>query len=206
MMFPCAPTKYAFGAPKGYRLFLSPKTQKKKSMATKFVQQTVRRSLAGAAVGAGIGASVGVIYQFTSKGSARVRGTTEEDAGLNIESAQFPDLCAESDVIYLVEDMKEFRHDLPDAFDSMLSGLDKLCALYKVVHSAPKDEFKAAWAITAHHHAETIRDALRGLCIAVKDPAASAEIEERKNEIDGWISNTVHNISMQVQTRLQDGV
>jgi len=177
-------------------------------MATKFVQQTVRRSIAGAAVGAGIGASVGVIYQFTSKGDTRAKETTGEENSVApaIEREQFPDLCAESDVIYLVEDMKEFRHDLPEAFDSMLSGLDRLCALHKLVHSAPKDEFKAAWAVTAHHHAETIRDALRGLCIAVKDPAASAEIEERKNEIDGWISNTVHNISMQVQMRLQDGL
>jgi len=173
-------------------------------MATKFVQQTVRRSLAGAAVGAGIGAGVGVMYQFTSKDDTHAKEA--EDDAPTVEREQFPDLHAESDVIYLVEDMKEFRHDLPDTFDSMLSGLDRLCALHKVVHSAPKDEFKASWAITAHHHAETIRDALRGLCIAVKDPAASAEINERKNEIDGWISNTVHNISMQVQTRLQDGL
>ncbi len=174
-------------------------------MATEFVQQTVRRSLAGAAVGAGLGAGVGVLYQFTNYGDdAESKGN--DAAPKTNTGTQFPDLYADADVYYLTEDMKEFRHNLPDAFDSMLSGLDRLCALHTLVHAATVDDFKASWAVTAHHHAETIRDALREMALVVKDPASSAEIEERSSEIEDWVGNTVHNVSMQVQTRLLDGV
>lgn len=178
-------------------------------MATAFVQQTVRKSLAGAAVGAGIGAGMGVLYQFSVSGKKKAEqdGAAADNNNDAVSIAhKYPDLSAESEVYFLVEDMLEYRHHLPDTFDSMLSGLDRLCALCTLVHNAPKEDFSAAWSVTAHHHAETIRDGLRALGVVVKDPAAAAEIEERKGEIDGWVSNTVHNISMQVQTRLQDGV
>lgn len=177
-------------------------------MATEFVQQTVRKSLAGAAVGAGIGAGVGVLYQFSSgkKSAGQDSDAADNNGDRSRICNNYPDLYAESEIYYLVEVMMEFRHHLPEAFDSMLSGLDRLCALHTLVHSAPKEDFSASWSVTAHHHAETIRDGLRALGVVVKDSLAAAEIEERKGEIDGWVSNTVHNISMQVQTRLQDGI
>jgi len=180
-------------------------------MATEFVQQTVRKGLAGAAVGAGIGAGVGVLYQFSVSGKKNAaeeqdNGASRKDNTVCIGDT-YPDLYAESEVYFLVEDMMEYRHHLPGAFDSMLSGLDRLCALHMLVHNAVREDFSAAWSVTAHHHAETVRDGLRALGVVTKDhPLTSAEIEERKGEIDGWVSNTVHNISMQVQTRLQDDI
>ena len=60
--------------------------------------------------------------------------------------------------------------------------------------------------MTAHHHVELIRDAIRELDAVISNPSVRIEFEERKTEIDGWLVNELYNISMHVQTRLQDDV
>jgi hypothetical protein len=172
----------------------------------------VRKSLTGAALGAGVGAGVGVIVQFASANRKRkqlVDGdghNNPTDDGNTLEKERYPDLYAESEVYWLVEVMKEFRSQLPDSFDEMMLALDRFCALRALVYMAPKQDFNASWAVTAHHHAELVRDAIRELDAVISRPALKVEFEERRNEIEGWMSNELHNISMHVQTRVQDDV
>ena len=56
-----------------------------------------------------------------------------------------------------------------------------------------------------HHHAENARDCMREITMVLENrPATQAEFAERVDEINAWITNTLHNISMQVQTRIMD--
>ncbi len=191
------------------------------SSATEFVQATVRKSLTGAAVGAGVGAGVGVLVQFASSKKASKKADDASEAGqkggggdragggggkTEPDKDRYPDLYAESEVYWLVECMKEFRNQLPMSFDEMMVGLDRFCALRTLVHTAPKEDFKASWAVTAHHHVEIVRDAIREIRAVISSPAMQVEFDERNGEIDGWLVNELHNVSMQVQTRLQDDI
>ena len=185
------------------------------------MQAAVRKSLTGAAVGAGVGAGVGILVQIAASKKARRQEQEEENDQSKQENSSvasnkkdreksekemYPDLYAESEVYWLVECLKEFRSQLPESFDNLMLGLDRFCALRVLVHTAPKDEFSAGWTLTAHHHVEGIRDSLSELEVVISSPALLVEFQERRNEIEGWITNELHNISMQVQTRLQDNV
>ena len=184
------------------------------SSATEFLQAAVRKSLTGAAVGASVGAGVGVIVQFASSKRASQKENTGdgEQSGdsvvekLESDKDRYPDVYAESEVYWLVECMKEFRNQLPLSFDEMMVGLNRFCALRTLVYTAPKEDFKASWAVTAHHHVETVRDAIREIRTVISSPAMQVEFDERNGEIDGWLVNELHNVSMHVQTRLQDDI
>ena len=87
----------------------------------------------------------------------------------------------------------------------MCDALNRLCALNRLVHTVPKQEFQPGWAVTSHHHAENARDCMREITMVLENrPATQAEFAERVDEINAWITNTLHNISMQVQTRIMD--
>ena len=157
---------------------------------------------------------MGVIVQFASSKRNTPSNKEENSDGGNatdattaaIDKERYPDLNAEPEVYWLVECMKEFRSQLPQSFDEMLEALNRFCALRVLVYTAPKEDFKASWSVTAHHHVELIRDAIRELDAVISNPSVRIEFEERKTEIDGWLVNELYNISMHVQTRLQDDV
>lgn len=170
-------------------------------MATQFVQHTVQRGLKGAAIGAVAGMGISVAYSMVAKTNSSDSPPEEETDRVLMDL--FEDLQKESDIYYLVEDMGETRGFSPESFDAMCDALNRLCALNRLVHSSSDDEFQPSWAVTSHHHAENARDAMRELTVALENrPAEQAEFSERVEEINSWISDTLHNISMQVQTRI----
>lgn len=171
-------------------------------MATQFVQHTMRTGLKGAAIGAVAGMGLSVAYSVVS-GSKKI-DKDDVDAPPVPENV-YHDLEHESDIFYLIQDMGEMRVSAPDTFDHMCDALNRLCALNRLVHTVPKEEFQPGWAVTSHHHAENARDSMREITMVLEDrPATQAEFAERVDEINAWITNTLHNISMQVQTRIMD--
>lgn len=182
------------------------KKRKCARMATQFVQHTVRTGLKGAAIGAVAGMGLSVAYSVVS-GPKKDNRDKEDATAPPVPENLYHDLEQESDIFYLVQDMGEMRVSAPNIFDHMCDALNRLCALNRLVHSVQKEEFQPGWAVTSHHHAENARDAMREITeILSNRPATQAEFAERVDEINAWITNTLHNISMQVQTRIMDSV
>lgn len=176
-------------------------------MATQFVQHTVRTSLKGAAIGAVAGMGLSVAYSVVSGPKNHNRKEEDDADAPPVPENLYHDLEQESDIFYLVQDMGEMRVSAPGTFDHMCDALNRLCALNRLVHTVQKEEFQPGWAVTSHHHAENARDAMREITeILSNRPATQAEFAERVDEINAWITNTLHNISMQVQTRIMDSV
>ena len=169
-------------------------------MATKFVQKTVRQGLQGAAIGAAAGMGLSVALQIINKNKI-----VDDDGPIDETKDQFEFLNQDSDISYVVQDMAEARIEDPKMFDAMRESLNRLCALNVLVHTSDKEKFDPGWDITAHHHARDIADYASAVLITLeKNPALHAEFSDRKEEIDTWVDNTLHNISMEIQSRIMN--
>ena len=170
-------------------------------MATQFVQHTVRTGLKGAAIGAVAGMGLSVAYSVVA--GPKTRGAEEEDGpdAPPVPENVYQDLEQESDIFYLVQDMGEMRLSAPKPSTT--------CATRSTAYArstgscTPFPKSSSRMGVTSHHHAENARDCMRrSLWCSRTDPPRRLS-SRKKSEINLGLP-TLHNISMQVQTRIMD--
>ena len=160
---------------------------------TSLAHKVMANATKGVAIGAAVGLGAGVVISFTRGSDTK---TSEDD----VKERQYT-----GDILYLVNELQQFKTCYPSGFERMEVNLERLCALSDVAAKCTRDSVKPEWPTTAQHYNTVIRESLSGITVAASnDPQFGegmiAELDERRDELIKIIDDLVFNITIQVRS------
>ncbi len=159
----------------------------------------LRKGISGALIGAGVGMGVTIAVEL-------MKGTVvQDDSPPALEKTkQYANVWEDPDLSPIMEDFAAFRETSPEAFEKLLQDLDKFSGTVALVLSFSKptkrngEKFSEGWAISAHHHAEGVRDGISAIEFSILDSMRET-FAEKKKEMLTYLENGLFNVNQHTQ-------
>ena len=156
----------------------------------------IKSATTGAFIGAVTGGLVGVGYHAKSFLTSNEKSTVKQE--------KYEYMERNSEISFHAREIELFKTHAPDEVRVFMDSLDRMLAIEELSSVVNKNALDAGWPITAQYLAREVSDALLVLKNKITDQTQKMTLEVHMEEINTHLANTLYNIDMSVQQKINE--